>query len=128
MPTPGPEHATRILIPAIGVDAPVVAIGYSFGALIALALDDDRLAATVAVAPPLTLGGSLGPPVRPTLVVTPAHDQFSPPDASDRVIDGWRRAGSATVEHRTVDTADHSRGGHAAPVTQLAIEWIDANR
>jgi sortase A len=24
MPTPGPEHATRIIIPSIGVDAPVV--------------------------------------------------------------------------------------------------------
>jgi alpha/beta superfamily hydrolase len=110
------------------VDAPVLAVGYSFGALIALALDDERLAATVAVAPPLAVGGASDPPTRPTLVLTPTHDQFSPPDASDRVIDGWRRAGSATVEHRTVETADHSLVGHTAGVARTTIDWIDTIR
>ncbi len=106
------------------VDGPVVAVGYSFGALIALALDDARLAATVAVAPPLALGGSSEPPTRPTLVLTPVHDQFSPPDASERVIDAWRRGSTVTIEHRAIDMADHSLVGHTASVARAAVDWI----
>jgi len=104
--------------------APLVAVGYSFGALIALALDDGRLAGVVAVAPPLGAGAPLSPPTAPTLVLTPEHDQFSPPDASEPFVDEWRRAGAATVDHLTVEMADHSLVGHTATVTSTASTWL----
>ena len=76
---------------------PIVAFGYSFGALIALGLDDDRVTALGLVAPPLAMTPDVAAPTVPTLVLIPAHDQFSPPSVSAR---SWRHGLRPRVEHR----------------------------
>jgi alpha/beta superfamily hydrolase len=98
---------------------PLVALGYSFGALIALGLDDGRVTALGLVAPPLAMVPDVDtPPVR-TLVLTPAHDQFSPPAATEPIVAGW-----VSCEHRVIEMADHSLVGHTRNVTELVTAWL----
>lgn len=103
----------------------VAAVGYSFGAMIALALDDDRISALGLVAPPLAMAPDVAAPSVRTLVLTPAHDQFSPPTASTPVVDRWRVAGApGAIEHRTIEMADHSLVGHTADVADQLAAWL----
>lgn len=71
----------------------VVAIGYSFGADVLLAVDDPRLQAVVAVAPPLsTLAMEQFARARgsvPTLVLAAQHDQFRPADEAEALVADW---------------------------------------
>jgi alpha/beta superfamily hydrolase len=102
---------------------PIVALGYSFGALIALGLGDDRVAALVLVAPPLAMGPQTAAPSVPALVLTPRHDQFSPPATSDPIVEAWAEHG-AVVQHHTIEMADHSLVGHVKTVTAEIVTWL----
>ena len=97
----------------------LAALGYSFGALVVLDLDDDRISALGLVAPPLAMAPPPRAPRVPTLVVTPAHDQFSPPAATEPVVAAW-----TDCEHRVVEMADHSLVGHTATVAELVTAWL----
>jgi hypothetical protein len=108
----------------IAAGIPVYAVGYSFGAWIALGLDDERLAATVAIAPPLAVMPSTPRPAVPTLVLTPAHDQFSPPEASEQVVQAWRADGGAPIDHETIEMADHFLAGRTAVVAGRTAAWL----
>jgi alpha/beta superfamily hydrolase len=99
---------------------PLVAIGYSFGAMVALGLDDDRVTALGLVAPPLAMMPDVGAPHVPTLVLTPAHDQFSPPAISAPIVAGW----GPIAGHGTVGSADHSLVGQAQRVAEYVVSWI----
>jgi alpha/beta superfamily hydrolase len=100
-------------------EVPLVAIGYSFGAIVALHLDDDRVAALGLVAPPLAMVPDVGAPRVRTLVLTPAHDQFSPPAATEPIVAGW-----ASCEHRVIEMADHSLVGHTRNVADVVTAWL----
>jgi alpha/beta superfamily hydrolase len=108
-------------IAAAAPDVPLVAVGYSFGALVALGIDDDRITALGLVAPPLAMAPEPRAPRVPTLVLTPAHDQFSPPAATEPVIAGW-----PACEHRVVEMADHSLVGHTKAVAELVTAWLSS--
>ena len=98
---------------------PLVATGYSFGAMIVLGLDDARLAAKVLAAPPLAaMPVERGMDVA-TLVLTPAHDQFSAPDATEAIISGWPQ-----TTHETIASADHFLVGRTAHVAARTIEFL----
>ena len=106
---------------------PLVAAGYSFGAMIAASLDDPRIAARVLVAPPLAaMAPTAEPPGTdvPTLVLTPAHDQFSPPEATQPILDRWTAAGTAPIDHRTIEMADHFLHGATARVAADVTTWL----
>lgn len=107
---------------------PVAVIGYSFGAWIALGLRHDRLGVVAAIAPPLAVMPETPAPERPTLVITPAHDQFSPPAQNRPIVERWDAEGGAPVEHAVVEMADHLLAGSTATVAQQAIAWIAAHR
>ena len=107
-------------------DVPIVALGYSFGAMIALRLDDDRVTGLGLIAPPLAMTPDATAPTVPSLVLTPAHDQFSPPSASAPILADWAAAGTATIEHQIVDMADHSLVGHTASVARRITDWLSA--
>ncbi len=101
---------------------PVVCVGYSFGALVALGTVGGTVAfdAVVAIAPPLRPDSSLpvapgGPPIH---LIVPRHDQFCPPS----LIDGIR-AGGVTID--IVEGADHFLAGHIATVASLVIAAVD---
>ncbi|MFP5321812.1 MAG: alpha/beta hydrolase [Acidimicrobiia bacterium] len=102
---------------------PIVGVGYSFGADVLLAVDDDRLAGVVAVAPPLRVL-----PVedlaacrdgRPTLILSPAHDQFCDADRAATVTDGWP---ATSVE--PVDGADHFLAGAVQRVADRVVAFV----
>lgn len=105
-------------------DVPMLLVGWSFGADVALSIDDARIAGWFAVAPPLRVlpleelvAGTTG---RPVLLAVPAHDQFCPPaDARQRTA-GWT---ATTVEE--IPMADHFLDGHLHRVVDLAQSFVD---
>lgn len=105
-------------------DLPVVGVGYSFGADVLLGVDDARLDGVVAVAPPLRIlpVDVLAAPRdgRPTLVLSPAHDQFCDPDHASSVVEGWP---STTVE--PVAGCDHFLAGGVQRVVDRVLAFVD---
>lgn len=97
---------------------PRFVVGYSFGAAVALNTRDDRITAIGAVAPPLAMMPAPTPTV-PVLVLTPRHDQFSPPETTAPIVSGWS---GATFE--VVESADHFLAGHTAAVAQRVADWL----
>lgn len=100
-------------------------VGYSFGAAIGARLDDARIAGWALIAPPFgahysTSGLPAGADDRPTLVLSPTHDQFCPPDAARRATEEWK---GVTVE--PVTGADHFLLGHRDAVAARALDWLD---
>jgi len=98
---------------------PIVAIGYSFGAIVAASLPADELAAKVLIAPPLA-PSAVTPGCR-TLVLTPAHDQFAPPEVAEPVTNGWD---DTTFE--VVSSTDHFLVGRAAVVATRTVTWLSS--
>jgi uncharacterized protein len=94
--------------------------GYSFGAAVALAVDDLRISSKVAVAPPLGTM-SVAAPRGPTLVLVPAHDQFCPPDATAAVVEHW-----PDVELEVIEMADHFLVGRSRAVADTVARWLMA--
>jgi alpha/beta superfamily hydrolase len=100
-------------------DVALFATGYSFGAAIALGLDDERLAAKVLVAPPLAaMDAQRGMDVD-TLILTPEHDQFSAPDATKAIISTWPQ-----TTHETIAAADHFLAGRTTHIAERTIEFL----
>ncbi|MGI9645321.1 MAG: alpha/beta hydrolase [Ilumatobacteraceae bacterium] len=98
---------------------PILVTGYSFGAVVALVLDDDRVRGKVLVAPPLGTEPRPAPGVS-TLVLTPAQDQFCPPSTAEPMVSTWPEA-----ELRVVETADHFLVGRTGVVVDETVAWID---
>lgn len=104
-------------------DVPLVLAGWSFGADVALAVGDERVAGWLAVAPPLrtlppeelVAGGS----DRPTTLVVPAHDQFCPPDDARARTATWR---ATTVD--VVPMADHFLAAGLGHVVAAATAFV----
>ncbi len=100
-------------------DTPKLALGYSFGAMIALALDRHDLAGKVLVAPPLGhLVAEPGMDVA-TLVLTPAHDQFAPPGVVEPIVEQWPDA-----EFGVIAAADHFIAGQTGNVAARVTAWV----
>lgn len=102
---------------------PTFATGYSFGAIIASSLGGDYLSANVLVAPPLSQMKVATMPTVPTLVLTPAHDQFTPPEVARPIVDAWPEA-----EYQTIGSVDHFLVGRASLVAERATEWLLSDR
>jgi len=104
------------------VDGPLWLVGCSFGADVALSVDHPRLAGWVAVAPPLTVVAD-DPPAgaddRPTLVLSPVHDQFRPPASARAMVAGWT---ATTVEE--IAMADHLLAGRLDAVAARVVAAI----
>lgn len=114
----GERHDVVAALDAVALDdLPVFVVGYSFGAVVALSTRDPRISGLVAVAPPLAAASPR--PACPTLVLTPRHDQFCPPDAAEPIVRQWP---DATFE--VIESADHFLAGFAAVVADRAIAWL----
>lgn len=87
-------------------NVPVVVVGYSFGADVALSVGDDRLAGWLAVSPPLriidpaTMAAATDP--RPTVIVSGTADDFQPAGQAEQVVADW-----PSTEVVAVDGVDH---------------------
>lgn len=103
----------------VAPNLPLFAVGYSFGAMVVLALDDARITGKTLVAPPLGAieldpGG-----LTPTLVLTPAHDQFAPPSVAEPIVSTWPGA-----RFETIDSVDHFIAGRTSLVAERTVGWI----
>ncbi|MFT4866004.1 MAG: alpha/beta superfamily hydrolase [Ilumatobacter sp.] len=98
---------------------PLIATGYSFGAAIVSQLDDVRIRTKVLVAPPLAAMPTIRGMDVPTLVLTPAHDQFSAPDATEAIISEWPQ-----TTHEIIASADHFLNGRTELVAKRALIFI----
>ncbi len=109
---------------AVVGDLPLAMVGYSFGAWIVASLTDERIRASVLVAPPLAMMPAVPTPRRPTLVMTPLHDQFSPPTANEPIVASWIAESASPIEHEVIAMADHSLLGRTGVVATRATTWL----
>ncbi len=103
---------------------PLVLVGYSFGALVALDVAHPRLDAWLAIAPPLGMTGAAlvaARDPRPKLLLVPANDQFSPPTVTATQAADW-----LNVTQETIDMADHFLAGRTAAVAARAVAFVSA--
>ena len=72
-------------------DLPIVLAGYSFGAGIAGAIDDERIAGWYLLAPQSSalVDTTIGQDARPKALVVPERDQFSPPAVMAECVTEW---------------------------------------
>lgn len=103
--------------------ATVAAVGYSFGADVLLAVDDPRLAAVVAVAPPLAvldiarLRNPRG--ACPTLVLAAEHDQFRPFADARTAVAEW-----PATDVEPIDGTDHFLAGASNRVADAVVTFL----
>lgn len=116
------EAAVEAVAP-LALDGPLVAAGYSFGAVVALEVADPRLTAWVGVAPPLShldADPVAAADLRPKLLLVPAHDQFTPPGDLRARTAGWQNTAVDVVE-----MADHFLAGRAGLVALEAVAFVN---
>ena len=109
----------------VSAGSPVVLVGYSFGSVVCLGVDDESVLGWVGIAPPLTFDFEPGLPAardaRPKLLLVPEHDQYCTPAAALGIVecDAWQ---STRVE--PVDSTDHFLAGRVESVSLRVVEWI----
>ncbi len=100
--------------------SPVIATGYSFGAMIALGVDHPAVTHRVLVAPPLGMIDVAPTRNVPTLVLSPSHDQFCPPEKAEPIAATW-----GNTEFAPIRSADHFLLGATSEVTRRVLTWLD---
>ncbi len=107
------------------VAGPLALIGWSFGADIALAIDDPRITGWVGIAPPLRFRperayAAVGDDPRPKLLVLAANDEFRAPAEIEAETSAWT---STRIE--TVPGASHFFVGRTERVVTLVGDFVD---
>jgi uncharacterized protein len=108
---------------AAGITGPLVLVGWSFGADIALGIDDARIAGWVGIAPPLRFRPEraydvvAGDP-RPKLLVLAAHDEFRTPNDIAAETSAW-----TATRIEVVPGASHFFVGRTERVVTLVGEF-----
>lgn len=101
---------------------PVFLAGWSFGADVALSMDQAEIRGWIAIAPPLRFGHRfdvVAADPRPKLVLLAAHDEFRPAAEVAAVTDRWP---ATTTE--TLAGASHFFVGRTDRVVALVQSWI----
>jgi uncharacterized protein len=108
-------------------EGPLVLVGYSFGAIVALGVTDPRIDGWVFIAPPLGRGDSPERPAatdhRPKLVLGPAHDQFTPVEQWTTATASWRN-----IEVDVIEMADHFLNGRTAVAASAVVRFCEARQ
>jgi len=112
--------------PAAPEGSPLVLVGWSFGADMALATTDPRVAGWVGIAPPLRFrpAGSydaVARDPRPKLLVLAAHDEFRTPEEIASEVRDW-----AATRVEVVAGASHFFVGRTERVVALVGAFVDA--
>jgi alpha/beta superfamily hydrolase len=107
-----------------GIVGPLALIGWSFGADIALVIDDPRVAGWLGIAPPLRFRpvsayDVVGYDARPKLLVLAANDEFRAPDEIAADTREWK---STRIE--IVAGASHFFVGRTDRVIELAADFV----
>ncbi len=109
---------------AAAITGPLALIGWSFGADIALGIDDPRISGWIGIAPPLRFRpthayDTVGNDPRPKLLVLAEHDEFRPPGEIVTDTHAWK---STRVE--VVPGASHFFVGRTDRVVALAAVFV----
>lgn len=105
-----------------GIEDDVWIAGYSFGAMVALAVVEPRVRGWIAIAPPLSHvdGEALASnDARPTLILSPEHDQFTPYSEAQRITSDW-----TNTTCRPIAMADHFLAGRTETTADLVCDWL----
>ena len=108
---------------SIADDLPLVLAGWSFGADMALATLDDRLAGWLAIAPPLRFAadfGGVAQDPRPKQLVLGEHDEFRDPASVLETTEDW-----AATETEVIAGASHFFVGRTDRVGAAARSFVD---
>ena len=100
-----------------------VLVGYSFGAMVAMQVPDERLAGWFLVAPVVDrVTGSLLPDdPRPKAIAMAEHDVFAPPAHVQEATAVW-----LNTERHLLAGADHFLAGGTGTLVELVVGWINA--
>jgi uncharacterized protein len=118
--------AVGTLAARLGPSAPLVLVGWSFGADVALSVREPRLAGWVAVAPPLRFvdgDAGVGADGRPKLVALAEHDEFRAPADAQAVVSAW-----AATEVAVVGGASHFFVGRTDALVAVVRRFMDRLR
>jgi alpha/beta superfamily hydrolase len=107
------------------IEGPLALIGWSFGADMALGIDDHRITGWVGIAPPLRFRAEraydvVGHDPRPKLLVLAAHDEFRAPE---EIVEATRSWEATRIE--TVAGASHFFVGRTDRVVALVDDFVD---
>ncbi len=99
----------------------VWAMGWSFGAELAMSCTDEAIVGWFGIAPPLRILDSWGAAhdARPKTLAVPEHDQFNPPMRATVATASWQ-----ATELITVPNTDHFMAGREAFVCDAAIAAV----
>jgi uncharacterized protein len=103
----------------------LVVAGWSFGADVALTVNDARLAGWALLAPPLrvversAMVAATDP--RPKLLIAPERDQFNPPESARAATADW-----VATEVVVVAGADHFFAGRTGQAADLVVGFVDS--
>jgi len=117
------QAAVHALASHLGAGTPLVLAGWSFGADVALSIADPRLAAWLAIAPPLRFvaaEATVGADEHPKLVVLAEHDEFRPPAEVATIAATWR-----ATEVQVVAGASHFFVGRTERVVDAARGFVE---
>jgi alpha/beta superfamily hydrolase len=114
--------AVAALAPTLPDHAPLVVAGWSFGADVALSVDDPAIAAWIAIALPLHFAslGAVPGDARPKLIVLAEHDEVRDPTAVAATVASW-----AATEVAIVPGASHFFVGRTDRLVELATAFVD---
>ncbi len=101
----------------------MILIGYSFGADIALTVNDAEVLGWFLIAPPLRLVDPVamvaGSDPRPKRLAVAQYDQFCPPERAAAVTAEW-----VATTMVTIDGSDHFLVGYNDPVLDAVRAWL----
>jgi alpha/beta superfamily hydrolase len=105
---------------------PLALVGWSFGADMALVVADERVAAWVAIAPPLRFRPStdysaVARDARPKLLLLAAHDEYRAPDDVEAEVATWN---ATRVE--VIAGASHFFVGRTDQVVDRTVDYLRA--
>ncbi|HXY93565.1 MAG TPA: alpha/beta hydrolase [Acidimicrobiia bacterium] len=107
----------------VAADVPLVLVGWSFGADIALATVDDRLAAWLAIAPPLRIVpdfSAVARDPRPKLLVLAEHDEFREPTSVMAETAEW-----TATDTEVIGGASHFFVGRTDRLVEVAVAYLE---
>ena len=102
---------------------PIVVCGWSFGADVSLCVDDARITAWCAIAPPLSIvpvdDMHAAHDPRPKHLLVPEHDQYDPPDRARAMTADW-----TNTMLEVVPMADHFLAGSLNRVAGSVLSFL----
>lgn len=117
------EAAIEAVAPSLAGGVPLVLVGWSFGADMALSVRDERVSAYVAIAPPLRFVHDLAglhDDTRPKLVLLAQHDEFRQPAELEAIAARW-----ANTDMHVIGGASHFFVGRTDRLVEMTLEFFD---